>query len=39
MQGRIRRIMIIGLARKLVIALWRFVHSGVVPTGAVIQAR
>ena len=37
MQGRIRRIMIIGLARKLVIALWRFVHSGVVPTGAVIQ--
>jgi len=38
MQGRIRRIMIIGLARKLVIALWRFVHSGLVPSGAVIQA-
>jgi transposase len=32
--GRSRRIGIIALARKLVIALWRFVVHGVVPDGA-----
>jgi transposase len=32
--GRSRRIGIIALARKLVIALWRFVTHGVVPDGA-----
>lgn len=32
--GRSRRIGIIALARKLVIALWRFVAHGVVPDGA-----
>lgn len=32
--GRSRRIGIVALARKLVIALWRFVTHGVVPDGA-----
>jgi transposase len=35
--GRSRRIGIIGLARKLVIALWRFVVHGVVPDGAQLK--
>jgi transposase len=34
-KGRIRRIAIVGLARKLMIALWRYLTTGVVPTGAV----
>jgi hypothetical protein len=34
LKGRVRRIMIIALARKLVIALWRYVDTGRVPTGA-----
>jgi transposase len=32
--GRSRRIGIVAVARKLVIALWRFVEQGVVPEGA-----
>jgi hypothetical protein len=36
LKGRVRRIMIIALARKLVIALWRYVETGKVPTGAII---
>jgi transposase len=32
--GRSRRIGIVAVARKLVIALWRFVEHGVVPAGA-----
>ena len=32
--GRIRRIMIIAVARKLAIALWRFLEQGLVPQGA-----
>jgi len=32
--GRMRRVMIVALARKLLIALWRFQHSGLIPTGA-----
>jgi transposase len=35
--GRSRRIGIIALARKLVIALWRFVDQGVVPDGAQLK--
>ena len=31
---RIRRVMIVALARKLLIALWRFSETGLVPTGA-----
>ena len=34
--GRMRRIMVIALARKLLIALWRYATTGLVPTGAVI---
>ena len=33
-RGRIRRVMIVALARKLLIALWRFCETGLVPTGA-----
>ena len=38
LKGRVRRIMIIALARKLVIALWRYVETGKVPTGAIVTA-
>ena len=34
--GRMRRIMIVALARKLLIALWRYATTGLVPTGAVV---
>ena len=37
MSGRVRRIMVVGLARKLVIALWRYVETGEVPQGAIIS--
>lgn len=37
-RGRVRRIAIVALARKLVIALWRFLTTGVVPTDAVLKA-
>ena len=30
--------MIVALARKLLIALWRYVTTGVVPAGAVLRA-
>lgn len=36
--GRMRRIGIVALARKLLIALWRYVDAGVVPEGAVVKA-
>lgn len=35
---RVRRIAIVGLARKLLIALWRYVKQGVVPAGAVLKS-
>ena len=31
--GRIKRIAIVALARKLLVALWRFVTQGLVPRG------
>jgi transposase len=34
---RLRRIAIVALARKLLVALWRYVHEGVVPEGAVFK--
>jgi transposase len=37
--GRIRRIMIIAVARKLAIALWRFLEQGLVPQGAMLANR
>lgn len=36
-KGRIRRIAIVALARKLMVALWRYLKTGVVPTGSVLQ--
>ena len=36
-KGRIKRIMIIALARKLMVALWRYVTTGLVPAGAVLK--
>jgi len=36
--GRIRRITIVALARKLLIALWRFLQHGVIPEGAVLKS-
>lgn len=35
--SRGRRVMIVALARKLLIALWRFVTDGVVPEGAIMS--
>lgn len=37
-RGRVRRIAIVALARKLLVALWRYVTQGVVPHGAVFKA-
>ena len=36
-KGRIRRITIVALARKLLIALWRYLHDGIVPVGAAVK--
>jgi transposase len=36
-KGRIRRIAIVALARKLLVALWRYLETGVVPRGAVLK--
>jgi transposase len=36
--GRVRRIMLVALARKLIVALWRYLASGVVPEGASMRA-
>src|SRR5437773_980901 len=35
---RIRRIAIVALARKLMVALWRYLATGLVPTGAALKA-
>jgi transposase len=37
-KGRMRRIMIVAMARKLIVALWRYVTTGAVPEGAVLKA-
>jgi transposase len=36
--GRMRKVGIVALARKLVIALWRYVETGLLPTGAMLKA-
>jgi transposase len=36
-KGRIRKIAIVALARKLVVALWRYLETGLVPSGAVLR--
>ncbi len=35
--ARMRKVMVVALARKLLIALWRFATQGVVPEGAVMK--
>lgn len=37
-RGRIRKVMIVALARKLLVALWRYVETGQIPAGARIAA-
>jgi transposase len=37
MKGRIRRIAIVALARKLLVALWRYLETGLLPRGAVLK--
>lgn len=37
LQGRTRRIAIVAMARKLLIALWRFTEAGTIPTGVVFR--
>lgn len=38
LKGRTRRIAIVALARKLLIALWRFTEDGEIPRGAILRA-
>jgi transposase len=38
LRGRTRRIAIVAMARKLLIALWRYIETGVVPEGVKIKA-
>ena len=35
---RMKRVAIVALARKLLVALWRYLNDGVVPQGAVLKA-
>jgi transposase len=37
-KGRVRKIAIVALARKLMVALWRYVEFGIVPRGALLAA-
>ena len=37
-RGRVRRIAAVALARKLLVALWRYVTTGLLPEGARMKA-
>jgi transposase len=37
-KGRIKRIAIVALARKVLVALWRYLETGLVPTEAMLKA-
>ena len=37
--SRVRRIGIVALARKLLIALWQYLETGLIPEGAVLKSR
>ena len=37
LKGRIRRITIVAVARKLLITLWRYLETGLVPKGAALK--
>jgi Transposase IS116/IS110/IS902 family len=39
LKGRPRRIAIVAMARKLLVALWHYLQTGVVPTGAELKAQ
>jgi len=36
-RGKLRKLAIVALARKLMVALWRYLETGVVPSGAVLR--
>ena len=36
--GRMRRIILVALARKLMVALWRYLSNGLIPDGAELKA-
>jgi transposase len=36
-KGRVRRIAIVAMARKLSVALWRYLETGLIPEGAVLK--
>ena len=38
-KGRIRRIAIVALARKLMVALWRYLTTGLIPEGAIMTPK
>ena len=37
-KGRIRRIMLTAMAKKLVVALWKHLTDGVIPQGVALKA-
>ena len=37
-KGRMRRIMLVAMARKLMVALWRYITDGIIPDGATLKA-
>jgi transposase len=39
LKGRIRRITIVAVARKLLIGLWRYLETGLVPEGAILKMK
>ncbi|QXC48838.1 IS110 family transposase [Agrobacterium salinitolerans] len=34
---RLRRVLVVALSRKLIVALWRYVETGLVPDGAILS--
>src|SRR6476469_7720781 len=38
-KGRIKRIAIVAMARKLLLALWRYLETGLVPEGATLKSK
>lgn len=36
-KGRMKKVLLVALARKLLIALWRYATNGVIPEGAVLK--
>lgn len=37
-KGRMRRIMLVAMARKLMVGLWRYITDGIIPDGATLKA-